>query len=115
MKNQGHFWESNLQSAPKPNQILRRFDWDYKTMTPTWNDQGKHCVETGDPHISFRKCFKVPDTHRIISEDYSSQELIVIGELSQEPVYIKAFEHGEDLHMAVAQAIFGCSDMKKGR
>jgi hypothetical protein len=70
LKNRGHFANLNLQSSPKPNTILRRFNWCYETMTPLWDEEGKHCVETGSPKVNFRKCFKVPDTHRIISGDF---------------------------------------------
>jgi hypothetical protein len=45
--------------------------------------------------------------HRLLSFDFSSQELAIIGELSQEPVYVKAFENGENPHTATAIAIWG--------
>jgi hypothetical protein len=75
MKNKGHFVSLNVQSSPKPSQILRRLDWDNELMKPIWNENGSLCVETGDPKISFRRCFIVPDTHRLLSFD-----LNVMGE-----------------------------------
>jgi len=54
----------------------------------------------------YRNCF-VPDKgKKIVSCDYSGQELRVVAFVSQEPVWIEAFKNGRDLHSEVAAMVF---------
>jgi DNA polymerase I-like protein with 3'-5' exonuclease and polymerase domains len=55
----------------------------------------------------FRNCFIAPDGWSYVSADYSSQELNVIAFGSQDPVWLKALEEGQDLHSTCADLVYG--------
>jgi len=56
----------------------------------------------------FRNCFVsgLVD-YRFVSSDYSSQELCIIAEGSQDPVWLQALNNGEDLHSICADLVYG--------
>ena len=55
-----------------------------------------------------RKAFVPRDeNHVIVAADYSQIELRVMAHFSQDPAMIKAFNNGEDIHIATASKIFG--------
>lgn len=54
----------------------------------------------------FRSCFVARNGYKIITADYSGQELRVLAQLSGEPTFVNAFNNNEDLHAATASAIF---------
>lgn len=55
-----------------------------------------------------RKAFVPRDgNHVIVAADYSQIELRVMAHFSQDPAMIKAFNSGEDIHIATASKIFG--------
>lgn len=56
---------------------------------------------------SIRRAIIVPEGHKFVSIDYSQLELRIITHISQEPVWIEAFNNNEDIHAATAKAIFG--------
>ena len=61
------------------------------------------------PKVGFTKhrgCFKAKDGFSFVSLDFSSQELVLIAEDSQEPVWLKAIKMGWDLHSYVAEMVF---------
>ena len=53
-----------------------------------------------------RSCFIAEDNNIIISTDYSSQETLVIAELSGEPSMIKEINNGGDMHSLVASIVY---------
>ena len=55
-----------------------------------------------------RKAF-VPDddAHTLVGADYSQIELRVLAHMSEDPVLIKAFNDGEDIHRATASNVLG--------
>jgi DNA polymerase-1 len=55
----------------------------------------------------YRNCFTAPDGWSFVSADYSSQELNVIAFGSQDPVWIKALQKGQDLHSTCAELVYG--------
>lgn len=55
----------------------------------------------------YRNCFIAPPDWKFVSSDYNSQELVVIAEISQDPVWIDALQKGEDLHSICAALVFG--------
>lgn len=55
---------------------------------------------------AFRNCFIAPDGWSFVSADYASQELNVIAFGSQDPVWIKALEEGQDLHSTCAELVY---------
>ncbi len=54
----------------------------------------------------YRKCFSAPLGRKIISCDYSQQELRVLASLSKDTKFIQFFEDGVDLHTATASMMF---------
>lgn len=54
----------------------------------------------------YRNCFKAEDNWKIVTMDYSGQELRLIAEGSQEPMWLNAFNNGEDVHGKVASLVF---------
>lgn len=55
-----------------------------------------------------RKAFVPSDAdHLLLAADYSQVELRLMAHLSEDPVMIDAFSHGEDIHTATAARLFG--------
>lgn len=55
----------------------------------------------------FRRCFIAGEKYKLVIGDYSQIELRIMAELSQDPVFIKAFEEDQDLHALTASQMFG--------
>ena len=67
-------------------------------------------------NAKYRAAFKVQDTnYKMISADFSGQELRLLAHLSQEPGFLEAIQKGVDLHTNSASLIFGIpyDDVKK--
>ena len=58
-----------------------------------------------DP-IGIRECVVAPEGKQLVAVDFSSQEIRVMAELSQDPSVIKAITDGYDLHLMNANAAF---------
>lgn len=56
---------------------------------------------------NWRSCFRARKGFKLLTIDYSGQELRVLTELSQEPVLVNAFKAGYDPHSIVAEMMFG--------
>jgi len=54
----------------------------------------------------YRNCFKARNGWKIVTMDYSGQELRLIAQGSQDPIWLKAFKEGKDVHGMVAALIF---------
>lgn len=54
----------------------------------------------------YRSCFTAPKGKKIITCDYSQQELRILASLSQDPKFIDMYKKGVDLHSAVASMMF---------
>jgi DNA polymerase I-like protein with 3'-5' exonuclease and polymerase domains len=61
----------------------------------------------------WRRGFIAESGYKIITTDYAGQELRILAEVSQEPVWLKAFRLGWDVHSVVAELIFG-DDWRNG-
>jgi len=57
--------------------------------------------------IEYRNCFICRPGFKMCSVDFSGQELRLVAEGSQEPLWVDAFNKGEDLHSNVASMVFG--------
>lgn len=55
----------------------------------------------------YRNCFIAPSGWSYVSSDFSSQELCIIAHGSQDPVWLKALEDGQDLHSVCADLVYG--------
>jgi len=58
--------------------------------------------------VAVRELFIVPNGYKMITSDYSGQELRVLAHVCNEPNMIKAFKEGKDFHQAIADQ-FGVS------
>ena len=54
----------------------------------------------------YRNCFEAEPGWKIITMDYSGQELRLIAQGSQDPTWLSAFKNGEDVHGKVASMVF---------
>ncbi|MDR2599733.1 MAG: DNA polymerase I [Oscillospiraceae bacterium] len=59
--------------------------------------------ETGE---ELRKMFVAPDGKVLVDADYSQIELRLLAHIANDPVMIKAFENGEDIHTVTASQVF---------
>ena len=55
---------------------------------------------------TYRNCFEAEKGWKIITMDYSGQELRLIAEGSQDPTWLNAFNNNEDVHGKVACLVF---------
>jgi len=59
---------------------------------------------------NIRNAFIAPDGYVLASFDYSQIELRVAALMSQDPYFVKVFEDGRDIHLAVAMKVFGVGE-----
>ena len=55
----------------------------------------------------FRSCFVSPEGYSLLTADMSGAELRILGNLSQDPVFIEAYATGQDLHTRTGSEMFG--------
>ena len=55
----------------------------------------------------FHDALRAPAGRRLITADYATCELRIVAELAEDPVFVAAFDRGEDLHSTVATSMFG--------
>lgn len=56
--------------------------------------------------VEYRNCFTVREGFKMVSCDFSGQELRLTAHGSLEPLWVEAFNNGEDLHSKVASMVF---------
>ena len=54
----------------------------------------------------FRSCFVAAPGYKLLTADMSGAELRILGNLSQDPVFVDAYATGQDLHTRTASEIF---------
>ena len=54
-----------------------------------------------------RRAFIPADGHVLLSADYSQIELRLLAHITQDPVMLRAFQSGEDIHERTAREVFG--------
>lgn len=57
--------------------------------------------------INFRSCFMAEPGYKLVTADFSQQELRIVACLSQDSNFISAYRNGEDIHTATAIKIWG--------
>ena len=80
------------------------------------NDQGFSGIPIhGIPSTSdIRQCFVARDGYTMVKCDYAGQELRIVTNLSNEPVWVKEFVEGDgDLHSITARAFFNKPEVTK--
>jgi len=55
----------------------------------------------------FRECFRAPEGRCMVTADYAGAELRILAEVSGDPVFLRTFNEGGDLHAIVASRMFG--------
>lgn len=63
----------------------------------------------------FRNCFEPRENFKWVSIDYSGQELCLMADRANEPMFIKAINNGEDLHSQSASLLFDKPISKKDK
>lgn len=119
----------NFQSLPKPHS----HNYHVHKATPEqiannedlcgyiFNDDPNGSIgltEGQDPHLNVRKAFhSESDDFVIVSVDMKAEELRIAANVFKEPVWINAFNTGQDIHKATAIKIFGedkyCKEARK--
>ena len=54
----------------------------------------------------YRNAFIAEPGWKYVDSDYSSQELVIIAEISKDPVWLEALKKGEDLHSVTAALVY---------
>lgn len=97
---------------PKTGRLHSRFDSN-GTVTGRYSSGKDKDGESGGDRTNIqnqpyeaRKMFKVPKGRLWISADFKSQEIVVAGSLSDEPVIINAFANGLDNYAMMASKTF---------
>lgn len=84
--------------------------------TSFWQILDTTRVSSGDKHspnmqnipakVEYRNCFIPRNGYKMVSCDFSGQELRLTAHGSKEPLWVEAFNKGEDLHSNVASMVF---------
>ena len=118
----------NYQNFTKPSQCLyhRTFEGDDPDNTDlilgyrfrvVSSQEAKdlnpdEIFEGPSPILNVRTAVTVPHNDRkswyFVALDYSQEELRIIGGMSQDPVYMKAFREKSDIYRTVGAEMFGC-------
>lgn len=82
--------------------------------TSFWQILDTHRVSSSEPNMQqiparkeYLSCFVAPRGYKIVGADFSGQELRLIAQGSQDPLWLDAFNNGRDLHGELAALIFG--------
>ncbi|MBI1948775.1 MAG: hypothetical protein HYS27_24020 [Deltaproteobacteria bacterium] len=91
--------------------VDRRTGRIHATFVPLGASTGR--VASRDPNLQnlpsdarFHRCLKAPPGRALVTADYATCELRIVAELSKDPVFLRAFEEGQDLHSTVAATMF---------
>ncbi len=60
-----------------------------------------------DPEARYRECFIARPDHQLLTVDYNQAELRLMGSVTKEPEFIRAYNEGLDLHKLTGSHIFG--------
>jgi DNA polymerase I-like protein with 3'-5' exonuclease and polymerase domains len=90
------------------NEVTGRLHTGFKQMVSTGR------LSSSDPNLQnipkkqkYRNCFVSKDGYCLITADMSGAELRILGNLSQDPIFIDCFKKGIDLHRRTISEIRG--------
>jgi len=105
----------------KINDLTGRLHTDFRQMVSTGR------MSSANPNLQnipkkqmYRSCFIAKPGYSLVTADMSGAELRILGNLSQDPVFIECYAHGIDLHTRTASEVFGVAmenvkkDMRSG-
>ncbi len=82
------------------------------TFVPLGASTGR--VACRDPNLQnlpkdarFHQALRAPVGRKLVTADYGTCELRIVAELAEDPVFVAAFDRGDDLHSTVATSMFG--------
>ena len=91
--------------------VDRRTGRIHATFVPLGASTGR--VASRDPNLQnlpsdarFHRCLRAPPGRALVTADYATCELRIVAELSKDPVFLRAFDEGQDLHSTVAATMF---------
>lgn len=64
-------------------------------------------IPQSSEEIDFRRCFISSQGYKLVTADFSQQELRIIAELSGDESFLSAYKNDEDIHTATAIRIWG--------
>lgn len=114
-------WRFFLWNSEKDEPVMEDKDiymYCPEGRLPQPGDSPDHFLVEGlSPHRNIRKAFIAPkDRSRyFLSLDYSGEELRIPAGLSKDPVWYEPLRKGEDVHKALALAIYGEKDYDKDK
>lgn len=78
-----------------------------------------HRISSSKPNMQqipadkeYLACFEAPKGYKIVGCDFSAQELRLITELSQDPLWVNTFNEGGDIHSIIASKVFNIEESK---
>jgi DNA polymerase I-like protein with 3'-5' exonuclease and polymerase domains/uracil-DNA glycosylase len=71
------------------------------------NPNGQNFPKRGEFAKEYREIFVAPAGHVLIQVDYSQMELRIAAMMANDPVMIRLYKEGKDIHAATAAAVLG--------
>ena len=94
----------------KINEITGRLHTEFRQMVATGRmSSSKPNLQNIPKKQMYRSCFIAPEGYKLITADMSGAELRILGNLSQDPIFIESYAQGIDLHARTASETFGVS------
>ena len=89
------------------NPYTGRLHTDFRQMVATGRLSSSNPNLQNIPHDQiYRSCFVAKEGYTLITSDQGSAELRIIGNLSEDPLFIEAFNSGKDVHTVAASMVF---------
>jgi DNA polymerase I-like protein with 3'-5' exonuclease and polymerase domains len=106
MSSSAYKWKGHL-----PNEIIdtnyKLFDEEDSEVNEGKGNSGKYGLNLQNiPATNFRSIFKAPKGYVWLSIDYAGIEARLAAEVSQEPILIKSFTEGLDIHCYMSTAVY---------
>jgi DNA polymerase I-like protein with 3'-5' exonuclease and polymerase domains len=91
----------------KVNKHTGRLHTDFRQLVSTGRMSSSHPNLQNIPKKQkYRSCFIAEEGYKLLTSDMSGAELRILGNLSQDPVFIEAYLTGQDLHTRTGSEMF---------